>query len=165
MYGVSVLRLHALEDLPDSLLQQVEEMEETIRLTAEQFSQARPPYGGPFDDWLRAERRVCWLPQAELTESETAIHLLIAVPGMDAAEIQVTLLPTAVIVLGNKALEPEDTSTIHFSDFGARRLFRKIDLPRQIHVDSAVVAFEKNMLKLSAAKIEPIAAAMAAAAA
>lgn len=160
MSRMSVLRLRALGDSPESLMQQMEAMESSIRVAAEQFCQARGGLGGgPFDDWMRAERHVCWLPQAELKETDTAIHLLVGVPGIDPEDMLVTLLPKSVIVMGKNFCDTNGECTVHFSDFGSKKLFRRIDFPVQIHVDSAVVTIEKSMLKLSAAKVEPFVAA------
>jgi HSP20 family protein len=155
MSTVSVRRLRGLDDTPESLQIEIETVQNIIRRSAEQLFLARRGTGGSaMDDWLRAERQSCWAPQAELKETDTAFHLWIGVPGLGPEEIEVTLLPEAVILRGTNADEEDRPCQIHFSDFGTKKLFRRIAFPSQIHVDSAAVILDKSMLKVSAAKIE-----------
>lgn len=155
MSTVSVRRLRGLDDTPESLQIEIETIQNTIRQSAEQlFLARRGTDGSAMDDWLRAERQACWAPQAELKETDTAFYLWIGVPGLGPEEIEVTLLPEAVILRGTSANEEDRPCQIHFSDFGTKKLFRRIALPSQIHVDSAAVILDKSMLKVSAAKIE-----------
>jgi len=155
MSTVSVRRLRGFSETPESLLEEIEILQDTVRKTAEQFFRARSgSEGTAVDDWVRAERQVFWAPQVELKETATAIHLLIGVPGLRPEQIEVTLLPEQVILAG-ASVSSDACGQVHFSEFGTGKLFRRILLPSQIHVDSAVVILDKSMLKLSAVKIEP----------
>ena len=155
MSTVFVRRLHARDEASDALWKEVDDLEEKIRQKAQELFEVRGSVPGDADDdWVRAEREVCWVPQAELKESDRAFRAVIGIPGLEAQEIEVTLLPGMMIVRGKGRQERDGADRIHFSEFGSRTLFRKIPIPALVHVDSAVVAFEKNLLEISAAKLE-----------
>jgi HSP20 family molecular chaperone IbpA len=155
MSTVFVTRLHSREEADDSLWRDVDDLEKTIRQRAQQLFEARGSVPGDADeDWVRAEREVCWVPQAELKESDRAFRAVIGIPGLDTGDIEVTLLPEMMIVRGKGLQDFDGACRVHFSEFGSRTLFRKIPIPALVHVDSAVVAFEKNLLEICAAKLE-----------
>lgn len=155
MSTVFVRRLHAREEAEESLWKEIDDLENEIRQVAQRMSDARGGApGDPEDDWVRAERQVCWSPQAELREDELAFRALIGVPGLDASDIEVTLLPDLAIVRGKGIRNTDAGERVHFSEFGSGTLFRKIPIPAPVHVDSAVVSFENGLLEISAAKVE-----------
>jgi len=155
MSTVFVRRLHSRDEAEETLWREIDDLEAEIRQKAQQKFEARGGVPGDADDdWIRAEREVCWVPQAELKESEEAFRAVIGLPGLEAREIEITLLPEAMIVRGKGLQDLDGADRIHFSEFGSRTLFRKIPIPAPVHVDSAVVAFEKNLLEICAAKLE-----------
>ncbi len=155
MSTVRVRRLHSRDEIPEPLLQEIIDLENQIRDAAQRLFESRGGIGGdPDDDWARAERQICWSPQAELKESETAFRLLMGVPGLRAADLDITLLPEEVIVSGMGIGNQDESARVHFSEFGSGVLFRKIALPACGHVASAVVIFENHLLKVAAAKVE-----------
>jgi HSP20 family molecular chaperone IbpA len=155
MSTVLVRRLQTREEAEESLWKEIDDLESEIRQKAQQMFEARGGVPGDAeDDWVRAERQVCWAPQAELKESDRAFHAVIGIPGLDARDVEVTILPELVIVRGRGLKDSDGANRVHFSEFGAGTLFRKIPIPALVHVDSAVVVFEKNLLEISAAKVE-----------
>jgi HSP20 family molecular chaperone IbpA len=155
MSTVFVRRFHSREEAEETLWREIDDLEAEIRQKAQQIFEARGGVPGDADDdWVRAEREVCWVPQAKLKETDRAFRALIGMPGLEAGDIEVTLLPEMMIVRGKGLEDLDGADRIHFSEFGSRTLFRKIPIPALVHVDSAVVAFEKNLLEISAAKVE-----------
>lgn len=155
MSTVFVRRLHGREESDQSLWKEIDDIENEIRRRAQRMFEARGcAAGDPEDDWVRAERQLCWPPQAAMRESETAFRVLIGVPGLRAGNIEVIILPDMVIVRGKATQDSEAGEIVHFSEFGTGTLFRKIAIPAPVHVDSAVVSFENNLLQISAAKVE-----------
>ncbi len=150
MSAILVRRLHTRQELEEPLSKELRDLENEIRETAQRLSDSRSAE----DDWVRAERQVCWAPQAELKESDRGFRLVMGIPGLNPEEVEVTLLPEMVIVRGVGARESDRDERIHFSEFGSGTLFRQVQLPSLVHVDSAVVAFDRHLLKVSAAKLE-----------
>lgn len=155
MSTVFVRRLHSRDEAGEALWREIDDLESEIRQKTQQLFEARGGVPGDADDdWVRAEREVCWVPQSELKESDRAFRAVIGIPGLDAGDIEVTLLPEMMIVRGKGLQDLDGADRIHFSEFGSRTLFRKISIPALVHVESAVVACEKNLLEISAAKVE-----------
>jgi HSP20 family molecular chaperone IbpA len=80
-------------------LRKVEETLETVRRRAYELSRKRGGEPGKeMDDWLEAERELFLIPEAEMTESDKAFTLKIALPGFEAADIEVIALPRELLV-------------------------------------------------------------------
>jgi HSP20 family molecular chaperone IbpA len=155
MSSVFVRRLHARNEIAEPWWKQIDNLEEEVRQTAQRLYETRESLPRePEDDWVRAERQVCWAPQAELKETDNAFRVRLGIPGLHVGDIEVTLLPETIIVQGKSIKESDGNARIHFSEFGSGALFRKIPIPAAVHVDSAVVTFEKNLLEISAAKMD-----------
>lgn len=159
MKTISVRRLGEIDDAALRLLEEIDTLEDRSRRRAYDFGQGRGADGSPVDDWLRAERDVCWVPQAELRETDLAIHLMIGVSGVGGETIgetiEVTLLPEMVILRGASAEVNDSQCRAPSFEFSPRVLFRRIAFPSQVHAESSVVRLEDDLLKLSAAKVDP----------
>ncbi len=109
--------------------------------------------GKDMDDWLAAERELLWSPPAELTETESEFHLRVAVPGFEEKEIEVTATPETVIVKAEASTQTEsEKADTLFSEFAARTLLRRIDLPAPIDLDHTNATLGKGLLKVVARK-------------
>ena len=53
--------------------------------------------GHVLEDWLAAEREICW-PAGELVEQDKAVTLSVALPGFEPADISVTATPHQLVV-------------------------------------------------------------------
>ena len=107
------------------------------------------------DDWLNAEQKVCWVPQAELQETDLAFHLMIRLSGVTNETLDVTVLPEMVILRGASAHENGSQPGVPSFELAPRVLYRRIAFPSQVHTESSVVRFEDDLLKVSAAKVDP----------
>ena len=91
----------------------------------------------------------------ELAETEGEFQLRLALPGFDAKDIQVAALAQAVIVEGEAVHQHQGTEgTVHFCEFGERRVFRLIPLPKPVDVDHVSATLDKGLLQIRAAKAE-----------
>ena len=107
------------------------------------------------DDWLRAEREVCWLPpHEELQETDRAFHLKIGMSGLADEAIEVTLLPEMVILRGLKETASGASCAAGSCQSGLKELVHQFVFPSQVHTESAVIRMEDDRLRVSAAKIE-----------
>jgi HSP20 family molecular chaperone IbpA len=156
MAVISVRRLPELDGAALRLLEEIDALDDTIRRRAYDFCQGRAAGdGSPVDDWLRAEQEVCWVPQAELRETDLAIHLMIGLSGVADETLDVTVLPEMVILRGTSAHENGSQRGGQSFELAPRVLCRRIAFPSQVHVKSSVVRFEDDLLKVSAAKVDP----------
>ncbi len=108
------------------------------------------------EDWLQAEREICW-PAAELKESDKEFHATVALPGFKSKDVEVTAMPTRLIVKASTRVEKseadkKDTPTIRWSEFRSEDVFRRIDLPSEINVDKVSADFSDGMLTVKAQK-------------
>lgn len=117
------------------------------------FEKRGAAWGKDMDDWLAAERELLWSPPAELTETEGEFHLRVAVPGFEEKEIEVTATPETVLVKAEASSEAEkEKEDTVFSEFAARTLFRRIDLPAAIDLDHTNATLGKGVLVITAKK-------------
>ena len=112
--------------------------------------------GNTLDDWLAAEREICW-PTAELKESNKAFKLKVALAGFDGDDITVTANPTELIVKAAHESERSDADDgededVRWSEFRSAEVFRHIELPDKIDVDSVTADFKHGMLNIAAKK-------------
>jgi HSP20 family protein len=154
MSNVNVRKIREANDASLPWFEQIEKLFEEVRQRAfGLFEQRGRTEGRELDDWLRAERELLWLPPAELTEDEKAFHVRAAAPGFDAKDLHVTLLPNSVIVEAEIETKRESGGQqVLLSEFGGRRLFRRLSLPSPIDVEKTTATLEKGVLHLDAAK-------------
>lgn len=148
MPTIRVQKLCELDDEDSRLLQEIHD--EISRRAYDVYEHRDATYGSSVDDWLRAEREVCWVPQEELEETDRAVHMKIGVSGIGEETIEVTLVPEMIILRGAS----EDRSDADSYEPRPKVLFRRIVFPSQIHTESAVVRLEADLLIVSAAKVE-----------
>lgn len=114
--------------------------------------------GHAMDDWLRAEREICW-PAAELSESDGGYELDVALAGFEPGEVDITATPSELIVKAShesrqtKKEEREDTK-IRWSEFRSEDVYRHIELPESVDVDHISAHFENGLLKIMAPKVK-----------
>jgi HSP20 family molecular chaperone IbpA len=156
MATISVRRLGECDDAALRLLEEVDAIEDTIRRRAYDVGQGHGAGGGsPTDDWLRAEQEVCWVPRAELQEADLTIHVMIELSGVANETLEVTVLPKMVILRGASAHENGSQRGAPAFELAPTVLCRRIAFPSQIHAHSSVVRLEDDLLKVSAAKVDP----------
>jgi HSP20 family molecular chaperone IbpA len=143
-------------DQSKTLLQETIDLLENVRVRAfELFEKRRGAPGNDVEDWLQAEKEVFRVPDTELAESEKEFQLQLALPGFDAKDIRIAALPNALIVEGEATHQHHGTSaTVHFCDFGERRVFHQIPLPKPVDVHHVSATLDKGVLHLRAAKAQ-----------
>ena len=152
---ISVRRLREADDVDLGLLQEIQMLQDRISRRAYDLSETRGAAdGSPVDDWLRAEREVCWVPQMELQETDQAFHLMIRVSDVADETIEVNVLPEMIIFRSAGENESGAQSGADLCPSGSKVLFGRIVFPSQIHAESAVIRLEDDLLRVSAAKLE-----------
>jgi len=150
-------KVSAADDRSLPVFAEFDEIADRIRQRAfDLFSLRGHQHGNTLDDWLAAEREICW-PTAELKESKKAFKLKIALAGFDGDDITVTASPGELIVkaahnAGQQTPDEGDEENVRWSEFRSAEVFRHIVLPQRIDVDSVTAAFKHGMLKITAKK-------------
>jgi HSP20 family protein len=153
------VQVHKVSEPSDRSLPVFAEFEtiaDRIRLQAYNlFAHRGGGEGHALEDWLAAERAVCW-PAAELTETDGEYLLRIALAGFDAKEISVTATPREIMV---KAAQKEEMSggeeeKLQWSEFRSNDVFRHVELPDTVDVDAISASLKNGLLEITAPKAE-----------
>lgn len=157
MAQVAIKKCNDLTEIPRTLLEQMQAVEETIRQRAYDLFQSRNgDLRSDVDYWLRAERDVVWSPPAELVDEEKDYRVRLALPGLEAKEIQVSAMPGAVVIQADSAHTHEETKgNVRFCEFSDKKLFRRLELPGSIDVDKVSASLDKGILQVIAPKVAP----------
>jgi HSP20 family protein len=155
MSKLNVKKVTSAEDRKLPIFAEFDEIADQIRARAFRLFKSRGfDDGQALDDWLIAERQICW-PAAELLEDDDEFEIHVALAGFDDDEIEVTAAPREIIV--KAAHEPDDrkeadVSVMHFSDFCSNKVFRRIGLPSGIDVKKVEARFKNGLLSIGAPK-------------
>lgn len=88
----------------------------------------------------------CWAPPADVIETDRELLIYVALPGVDANEVQALIDGDALVVSGQRTLpKPLRTATIHRLELPQGRFERRIQLPPG-HYASARVASDRGCL-------------------
>jgi HSP20 family protein len=121
------------------------------------FQQRGGSEGHELDDWLCAERELLWSPPADVIDSGDELRIRLAAPGFESHEIEVTALPGTIIVRAESKQEhQQEEGEFLVSELSSRKLYRRFDLPAPIDPEKVTAKLEKGLLRIAAAKSEPI---------
>ena len=144
----------------DALLQRVREKAFAI------FMDRGHHHGHALDDWLAAERELCW-PAVEFVADDNGCELEFALPGYEAAEIEVTAMPREVIVHAWKKTEAKgqgqgqgqgkgkgkrkrEETVIRWSGFRDNEVYRRVEPGMDIDVEHVKASLKNGILKVVA---------------
>jgi HSP20 family protein len=153
MSTIAVQKVNKPETAP-TLFESMDKLFENVRNRAFDLFQRRGAMDGlDLDDWFRAEHDLVWAPESELVETDKEFQMTMAVPAMEAKDVQVSALPGAIIVQGETShKEEKKEGTVHFSEFNEKKLFRRFEMPAGIDVEQVKATLENGMLRITAAK-------------
>jgi HSP20 family molecular chaperone IbpA len=158
MPEVNVQKIPTTDDRSLPIFDEFERLAERIRLEAYNLFVHRGSNGaGALDDWLEAERHLCW-PAAKLAEHDGAFTLEVALAGFEPGEISLTATPREVMIKachkGTKKSDGKEPRNLRWSEFRSDEVFRRIELPSTIDVGKTTASLKNGLLTVSA----PIAA-------
>lgn len=77
-----------------------------------------------------ARSAVCWEPPVDVLETDRAVLVLVAVPGVDLNKVEATIEGNELIVSGTRAYPPEmGVAAIHRLELPQGRFERRLRLP------------------------------------
>ena len=142
------------------VFKEMESVLERIRSRAfDLFSHRGSGHGHALDDWLAAEREICWAV-GELVEEDKAFTLSVALPGFEPADISVTATAHELVVHAKskteskKEEEVKKGQKVYWSEFRSNDVYRQVDLPKDIDPQSVSASLHNGLLKIVATKAE-----------
>lgn len=152
MSKLDVKKVSSTEDRSLPVFDEIDELFDRIRERAYERFQVRGIGGRELDDWLEAEREVCW-PATELVEEDDEFEVKIALAGFKPGDIELTATPRELIVKAEHEYDKADEDEkVHFSEFRHSTVYRRIALPADIEVKKVKAEFEHGLLSIEAPK-------------
>jgi HSP20 family protein len=154
MSQLKVQKVKEADDRTLPVFAELERLADRIRMEAYNlFARRGANEGHALDDWLAAEREVCW-PSAELIEKDGEYDVNVALAGFEPAEIDVTATPREIVVKARHERETssDEDATPKWSELRSDEAFRRIELPGGVNVDKVAASFENGLLKIVAPK-------------
>ncbi len=136
----------------DPISAETQGIQDRIRERAYELSQLHGHSGRHFDDWMKAESEIVFVPRAELVERDSTFELRFAVAGIPAGNIEVWASSQDVLVKGTQDESPGGPAIVHLSDFNSATVFRSISFPEPIEVESVTTQFKDGVLRITARK-------------
>jgi HSP20 family molecular chaperone IbpA len=164
MADIRLEKLTAAEDRALPVFAEVEEVLERIRQRAYALFEGRGfGEGHALDDWLAAEREICW-PATEFVENDAGFELSVALAGFEPADIAVTATPRELIVKALHRTERREAAApgagaIRWSEFRSNDVYRRIEFPAAVDVAKLSATFRNGLLKVVAPKARKVGAA------
>ncbi len=157
MSKLTVRKLDSKEPDALSLFESMDSLFEAIRQRAfGLFERRGGGFGADMDDWLTAERELVWIPQAELIDEQGQFRLRIALPGLEAKDINITATQDSLIVQAEAVRKGESESNkLQFSELSGKKAFRCFDFSEAIDPDKVQAVLERGILEVTVAKATP----------
>jgi HSP20 family molecular chaperone IbpA len=157
MSDITVQKVPKVEERVLPVFKETEEIMARIRQRAFDLCSRRGfGVGRALDDWLAAEREICW-PAGELSERDKDFVLSVALAGFEPGDLSVTATPRELIVHARTRTERSDEAKkqqgeIQWSEFRTNDVYRRVELPKEISVDKVSASLKNGLLKIVAAK-------------
>lgn len=113
--------------------------------------------GHDLDDWFRAEAELLHPVHLEISETDNVLTVQAEVPGFDEKDIQVSVEPRRLTVIGKRDVTAEQKKgkTV-YSERCSNEIFRAMDLPVEVDVASGTVKaqYDRGVLTITVPKLE-----------
>ena len=136
----------------ESIFDELDRLHQAVSRRAYDLFRNGGTWGGALADWLTAEHELISKPAIELRQKDNQFEILVALPGVDAKDIDVQVTPENVLIKVETTEErTTDKGTVHLSEFVSAKIFRSIPFPNRVDPDSAKADYKNGMLRLTAA--------------
>lgn len=158
MADIKVEKVENPENRALPILQQVDDMLGRLQQRAfEMFAGRGFVNGYDLQDWLAAERELCW-PATELVDQPKSYALSVALAGFAPEQITVTAAPRELIVHAamksgrRETTDKKGEAKVLWSEFRSNDVFRRIELAEPIDVSKVSAGFANGLLTVVAEK-------------
>ena len=136
----------------DTVFDELDRLHQAISKRAYDLFRNGGSFGGALEDWLSAERELNAKPAVELRQKDGRFEMLVALPGIDAKDVDVQMTPEEVLIKVEATRENKtDKGTVHLSEFSTGQLFRSIRFPEPVVPNTAKAEYKNGILHLTAA--------------
>jgi len=141
---------------PGDLFERVQETYNAIaRRAFEVFEGRGRTDGHDLEDWFRAESELLHPLHLDVAETDQTVTVQAEVPGFNAKDLEVSLEPHHLIIIGKRAMKEErKTRKTLYSEHCSNQLFRSIDLPTDVDSSRVTVTLKNGVLELVMPKVE-----------
>jgi len=160
MTDIKVQKVPAGEDRSLPVFAEVERLLEQVRREAFALFEGRGYGDGrALDDWLAAEKLI-FGPDTETIETDEQYEIRVPLEGFKPADVRVTVAPHEVIVKAATTVEDAETASPEMADVRRSRIastdvYRRVELPSDIVVESVSATLKRGVLKVVAPKAGP----------
>jgi HSP20 family molecular chaperone IbpA len=135
----------------DPIAAETEAIQSRIRQRAFELSQIRPPDASQLYDWIMAESEIISVPPAEVTEKEGRFEVKFAAAGLNPDDVNVLVTSDQILLKSEYSHEHDaEIGTVHMCDFSSATVFRSVNLPEPIDVNSVKVNFADGIIVVGA---------------
>lgn len=107
------------------------------------------------ESWLPKPFSESWQPSADVVETEASIVVKAEIPGLESADLDVSISEDTLTIKGEKKREEERTDErFHSVERYYGSFQRSFRLPASIQTDKAEATFEKGVLVVTLPKTE-----------
>ena len=92
-------------------------------------------------------------PRVNMREDADNIYVEALLPGIDAKELEITVLENTLTIAGERRNGEKENVTWHRRERGTGRFLRAIDLPTDIDADRVKAGYRNGVLELTLPKI------------
>jgi HSP20 family molecular chaperone IbpA len=109
-------------------------------------------------DWFQAklpftfQGGVRWTPPTDVYETEDAVHVTMAVPGVRAEDMSVRFEHDILVVRGVRREQCGDSRHYHKMEIPAGAFSRRLRIARPVRADDIEVAYDEGMLRITLPK-------------
>lgn len=150
MPELDVKKVPTTDDRSLPVFAEFDRLADRIRLEAYNlFARRGAGDGRALDDWLEAERNLCW-PEAKLVERDGAFTLEVALAGFEPSEISLTATPREIMIKANhehtKKSDEKEAPKLRWSEFRSDEVYRRVELPSPVDVDKTTASLKNGLL-------------------
>ena len=139
----------------ETILDELDRLHRAVSQRAYELFQSGGTWGGALADWLSAERELVSRPAVELHHKDGRFELLVALPGIEARDIDVQVTRDEVLIKAESSRENKvEKGTVCLSEFGRDRMFRSVRFPEKIDPDTTTAEYKNGMLRVTASIAE-----------
>lgn len=158
MSKLTIQKVPSPEDRNLPIFDELDEIADQIRVRAfNLFANRGFSEGHELDDWLTAQREICW-PTAELVEEDELFFVKVALAGFEPEEVSLTATPRELIVKASHTDEKKEDkartdANVRWSEFQRNDVYRQIEFPADVNVAKITAELGQGMLEIKAPKL------------
>jgi HSP20 family molecular chaperone IbpA len=150
MSELKVQKVPTTEDRTLPIFAEFDQLADRIRLEAYNlFARRGTGDGHALDDWLEAERNLCW-PAAKLIEGDGAFTLEVALAGFEPSEIALTATPREIMIKAKhertQKSDEKEAPKLRWSEFRSDEVYRRVELPSPVDVGKTTASLKNGLL-------------------